>query len=241
MSAKPQEQKISERVLIINAVKTYLGFFVLVVLVIEATLGVLALKSSGHIQVAAVYGMIIIIMALILIVSFFAYRKPDALFRSMVGQQQLQEFSRAIQGHWWERIRPEEPTALSFAEITPDAATSTVRMSGKGFGRDGEVSAIWETVSTCINPAEKKVFYYWKGWHPSKPGEPYEGFGEIAFHESEKGIVNGVGFFSDTNLTDLKSTTMKSIEFYRSTVDETQLMMENDSELISGLIRKKLD
>ena len=118
--------------------------------------------------------------------------------------------------------------------------TNTVRIKGTAYRRDGEVSAIWETVATCINPNDRKVFYYWKGWHPSRQNEPYEGFGEISFHESDERIDDGVGFFSDTNLTDMKTTTKKSVEFRRSTAQENQVMKEGDSKLISKLIRKKL-
>jgi hypothetical protein len=42
MPPKPLKQKSPDRVAIISAVKTYLGFFVLLVLVVEAALGALA-------------------------------------------------------------------------------------------------------------------------------------------------------------------------------------------------------
>jgi hypothetical protein len=238
-------QNNASRVAIIDAVKTYLGFFVLVVLVVEAVLGALALKTEGQNQLVVLYGMLLVIGALIFIVSFFAYRKPDALLRAFGGRtaqdgQLLQDFCSRISGYWWERIRPDVPSAISFVEIGADPATNTVKMKGKAYGKDGMLAAMWESVASCINVSERKMFYYWKGWHPTRPNEPYEGFGEISFHESANGIDSGVGIFSDTNVTDVKSTTKKSVEFWRSVEAEVQIMQRGDDQSASEMIRKKL-
>lgn len=90
--------------------------------------------------------------------------------------------------------------------------TETVKIKGDSFNGNGELVAIWESIATCINPSQRLVFYYWKGWHPIAPNDPYEGFGQISFHES---LHNGFGVFSDTNLTDWKTTTRKSVIFER--------------------------
>lgn len=235
------KEKSSDRVGIISAVKTYLGFFVLIVLVVEVSLGALALRAEPQNQLIAIAGMILVFLGLISVVSFFAYRKPDALLRSVASQQQLQEFGSRISGYWWERITPDEPCALSFVEISPDPATSTVKLKGSAYSREGVLAANWETVASCINLSERKVFYYWKGMHPSHPNEPYEGFGEISFHEPVGQISSGVGFFSDTNVTDMRSTTRMSTEFWRSEEREEQVLRGHNSKLISELIQKKLN
>lgn len=245
MPPKLLKQKSPDRVAIITAVKTYLGFFVLVVLVVEAVLGVLALNSQGQNQLVALYGMLFVIVALIAVVSFFAYRRPEALLRTVATNatsevQSLQDFCNRISGHWWERLRPDEPSAISFVEIRPDSAKSTVKMKGKAYSRDGEFSGTWESVATCIDPSERKIFYYWEGRYPSRPNEPYEGFGEISFHEFSNRIDSGVGIFSNTNVTDMKSTTKKSVEFRRSAEPEIQVMQEGNDKSISEMVRKKL-
>jgi hypothetical protein len=246
MPPKPPKEKITDRVAIISAVRTYLGFFVLLVLVVEAVLGALALKTQGQNQLVALYGMLLIIGTLIIVVSFFAYRKPDALLRTIGSRQEhdlqsLQEFANRISGNWWERITPDEPSAISFVEIQPDPATSTVKMKGNAYNKSGELAAIWESVASCLNTSEKKIFYYWKGWHPLRPTEPYEGFGEISFHDSPEGIDSGVGFYSDTNLTDMKSTTKKSVEFRRSEDPDRQLMLGGNNKPIAAMVRMKLN
>lgn len=245
MPTKPRKQKSPEWVAIVSAVRTYLGFCTLVVLVVEAGLGGVALKTQGQNQLVALYGMLFSIVAIVAVVSFFAYRKPEILLRTIAANattevQSLRDFCSRISGHWWERIEPDEPSAVSFIEIHPDRATSTVKMKGNAYTKAGELVAIWESVASCVNPNERKVFYYWKGWHPSRPNEPYEGFGEMSFHEFSNGIDSGVGVFSDTNVTDMKNTTKKSVEFRRTLAPETQVMQGGNHKLISEMVRKKL-
>jgi hypothetical protein len=154
--------------------------------------------------------------------------------------QLVQDFCAHISGHWWERLKPDKPFALSFVEIVPDAATHTVKMKGNVYNKKGEFSATWESVACCVNLSERKIFYYWQGRNPLHLNQPYEGFGEVSFHEFSGRIDSGVGFFSDTNLTDMKSTTKKSFEFRRSAASEIKVMEEGNDELISEMVRKKL-
>jgi hypothetical protein len=96
--------------------------------------------------------MLLVIVALIAVVSFFAYRKPEALLLTVASHvtpevHSLQDFCSRISGHWWERIKPDEPCAISFVEMRPDSATSTVKMKGNVYGRDGEFVAVWESIA----------------------------------------------------------------------------------------------
>lgn len=235
--------KPSERVAIIGAVKTYLGFFTLVVLVVEAVLGALALKTDGQNQLVALYGMLAVIVLLIGVVSFFAYRKPESLLsgeHAPAGPAPGQAFCLAVSGYWWERIVPGDASAISFVEIRPETATASLKMKGNAYTATGELVAVWETVASCVNPAESKIFYYWEGHHPARPNEPYEGFGEISFQDFAGGLNSGTGIFSDSNLTDMKSTTRKSVEFRRSTSSETTLMQAGDPRQVAELVRGKL-
>lgn len=245
MPSEPTREGEGDRLGIINAVKTYLGFFVLVVLVVEAVFGAIALKSTGSTQMLAMAAMLLVIGLLIVVVSFFAYRKPEALLRSIGGsadrdRQPLADFSKRIAGHWWEWITPGDVSALSLVQIRLDSANDSVKMQGRTYRPDGEISALWESVATCINWGESKVFYYWKGWYPLRPDQPYEGFGEISFQQSGEGFDHAVGFFSDTNLTDLKTTRKKSVEFRRCNDQERQMMQGEDRAAMLALIRQKL-
>jgi hypothetical protein len=235
--------KKSERVAVINAVKTYLGFFVLVILIVEIVLGAVALKAQGVNQMIALYGMLFVILVMVAVVSFFAYKKPEALLRTarqqMDNAQPLHDFSNRVSGYWWESIT-HGSTSISLVEIRLDAATGTVKMKGKGYNKEGGFSSVWESVASCINPGERKVFYYWKGWHTSHPNEAYEGFGEVSFDDANH-IERAVGFFSDTNLTDMKTTTRKSIEFRRCPEADIQIMLNGDNSEIAKLINRKLE
>lgn len=234
---------------LIGAVKTYLGFFVLIALIVEAVLGAVALNTQGQNQLFAMGAMLAIIVLLVAIISFFAYVKPDALLRTQYNSPEdssalntvaLHTFCNQLAGYWWESIKPEKSSALSFVEISLDSATNSIKMKGKAYSATGELAAIWETVASCINVGEHKVFYYWKGWHPTRSHEPYEGFGEISFHASNSIVDNGFGIFSDTNLIDVKSTIKKTAELRRATPEEIVLMAGGDNKAIIGLLEKKL-
>lgn len=64
---------------IIQTVQTPLGFFVLVVLVIEVILATTATFSEGFDRTFLIIGMMVLIFLLVVIVAFLAYWRPDAL------------------------------------------------------------------------------------------------------------------------------------------------------------------
>lgn len=77
---EPQEVTTRGRIGLIEAVQTPLGFFVLVVLIIEAVLTVFVLKLDvGSDRTFVIQAMIILIFALVLIVTFIAMWRPAAL------------------------------------------------------------------------------------------------------------------------------------------------------------------
>jgi hypothetical protein len=73
------EQDRSSRANIIQTVQTPLGFFVLVVLVVEIILGVLASSSKGGERTYLVLGMLGLIFMLVIIVALLAAFRPGAL------------------------------------------------------------------------------------------------------------------------------------------------------------------
>jgi hypothetical protein len=246
MPQEPSNDKGQSRVNIIGAVKTYLGFFVLLVLVVESVIGIIALNTQGQTQIVAIFCMLFVFLLLIAIVFFFAYKKDNILLRSFnesttPAMQSMEDFCKQVSGYWWERIKPVDSSAISFVVIIPDWITYTVMMKGQSYNKDGQLTATWESVASCLKPSEKKIFYYWEGDNHSRSNEPYEGFGEISFNEFPGSVDSAMGFFSDTNMTNMKSTTKKTIEFQRSLKDEIQVMSGGNQKLKSELILKKLD
>jgi hypothetical protein len=65
---------------VIRTVSTPLGFFALVVLVIEVILGALAATGTGEGRTITVGVMLVVIIGLVGIVAYFAYHRPEALF-----------------------------------------------------------------------------------------------------------------------------------------------------------------
>jgi hypothetical protein len=243
MPRKVPRRKTSERVEIIGAVKTYLGFFVLVVLIVETVLGGLAFRADGRTQNIALYAMVFIIVFLVVVVSYFAYNKPHILLHSMAREAELRTFCDAISGWWWERITPgDSASAISLVQIRFDPNTNSIQANGTAFGPDGKPSARWETDTSCIRLSDAKVFYYWHGHHRMEPSQRFEGFGEISFEERDHRFDSAAGLFSRTNLSDFATSTRKFVTYRRITDRETEAMRKGDADHpeMSKLIRDKL-
>ncbi len=168
--------------------------------------------------------------------------RPKVDLDELSSHQGVRDFCSSISGYWWERIFTDEESAISYFRIEPEPAISTVRMlSGRGCALDGSLNSRWESQAVCVKKEDRKVFYYWKGWHPAKPGEPFEGFGEFQFRESEVAVSAGHGLFYDSNLVRLEDTKRKSVELRRCSDPEEQKAMEaDDRSTIRSLVVAKL-
>jgi hypothetical protein len=240
-----QQRSETGRVSIIRTVQTPLGFFVLVVLVVEAMLGVIAGVSESPATTLTVAGMLVVLLALIGIVAYLAYHRPEALggIRAPTGlaaaYPELNRFLQGVAGYWWS-FRT-DLNSLGFARIVPDDTAGTLQISGRGYDPNGRVVYVWESMASCINLKEKKLYYHWKGWHPASPTEPYEGFGELAFNDSPDGWQSAVCMFSDTNLTEVRNTTKKHSDYLRCTEQkEIDIMQGGARERIGALVRERL-
>ncbi len=79
MINKKATDTLQERAKIIQTVQKPLGFFTLVVLVVEAIFGIIATLSQGADRTYLVVGMICLMFLLVGIVAFLAYKRPGAL------------------------------------------------------------------------------------------------------------------------------------------------------------------
>lgn len=89
MKNKKAPKNITTRLNLVQTVKTPLGFFTLVVLVVEAILGVTANFSQGIDRTYLIIGMLFLIFSLIIIVSIFAFFRPEALSGKRPNDQML--------------------------------------------------------------------------------------------------------------------------------------------------------
>jgi hypothetical protein len=150
------------------------------------------------------------------------------------------DFCNKITGFWWERIKPDTASALSFVDIQYDKETAMLKMKGRSFDQEGNYIAYWESKSAGIHFKEQKVFYHWEGWFPSKPSEKFEGVGEISFYSLTDVFMEGNGIFSNINTVDTKSLYKSSFEFSRSNTEEEAIMYSKDKERIAQLIKAKI-
>lgn len=74
-----QDTKKESRASIIQAVETPLGFFALVVLVVEVILGITANFSEGIDRTYLIIGMLALIFIMVIVVSLFSFFRPEAL------------------------------------------------------------------------------------------------------------------------------------------------------------------
>ena len=87
---KPEKDKkqdtrpIENKIGVINAVNSPLGFFTLVVLVIESTLGFLVYKDKVDDSSIIITGMLLLLFCLVAVVSLIAYKRPEALGVSQI-------------------------------------------------------------------------------------------------------------------------------------------------------------
>ena len=150
------------------------------------------------------------------------------------------DFCAGITGSWWERIKPDADSALSFVSIWYDEETLMLKIKGRTFDSKGTYIAYWESKSTGIHFNEQKIFYYWQGWFPSNPAEPFEGLGEIFFFGAEEIFTEGNGIFSRLSITGIKSVEKSSFELSRTNKTEADIMLSKDKETIATLIRNKI-
>ena len=94
MNEETDAPPLLSRANLINTVTTPLGFFVLVVLVIEGIFGVTASLSDGAHRTYLVAGMIAVILLLVGIVAFMAYQRPEGL------RGESAETSISLHGDW---------------------------------------------------------------------------------------------------------------------------------------------
>jgi hypothetical protein len=153
--------------------------------------------------------------------------------------EHLNTFCENATGYWWS-FRHTDISTLGFVTITPEAATNTLKMSGNNYDANGSLESHWESMASCINLSAQRLYYYWTGWHSARPAEPYEGIGELSFQESTGHFETAIGVFSDTNLTDIRSTTKKSSTLKRCIVQDVKEMLAGDTDRIAAVIRKRL-
>jgi len=168
--------------------------------------------------------------------------KPSPEIRKQ--QEQLWQFTRSFEGHWWERIRQgqDDKSALSYCHVTIDEVTNTPKIAGMAFGLRGEALANWETASSgVLLSGRRRVHYRWEGEHQDAHGQIYGGHGVIDLDDMPPD--SGQGWFFDTNFAQMSTgaiTRVKHFRLYRCTPEEVAMMRNPGSDAAQVLIMSKL-
>lgn len=118
------------RVDIVNAVKTPLGFFALVILIVEAIVGIVAGTSSGDLRTYLAIGMLVAFLLVIVIVAVLAFFRPLSLYglQAQSGEQLASATNSIAQ-----ELLPVTERALKNAEQQYQIAQETLRTISKLF------------------------------------------------------------------------------------------------------------
>lgn len=163
--------------------------------------------------------------------------KPDD--ETQKAFERHQAFRELVVGTWWQFILSSEPKRISVVQIQPDHSIATLKFRGDGYDANGVFGRQWESIGTILHRDEKRVCYTWKGWRPDQPEEPYEGFGDVVFTETQRGLDSGKGAFFNINVARLGSAMKESFLMQRCTPEEID-SMESSSQARSSLARKLL-
>lgn len=168
--------------------------------------------------------------------------RPKLDPKALSSFQEIDAFRSRATGYWWQRVLPDDASALSFMQIEPDAASGTLKMGGISYHTDGSPVAQWRTTGVSILKDDRKIAYIWEGSHPKSPNDPYQGFGWVQFDDVPGSFTKGIGGFFNANLADLKTARKKSGEYRRVTSEKERATMRDGSgKQIAALVKAKLE
>lgn len=131
MTNQSKQSPKDEKVNVINAVKTPLSFFTLLILVVEVVFGIIASMSSGNDRTYLIIGTLSIIFTLVLLVAFMAIFRPASL-RGITDtpkdkatfEQTVENMNNALQ-KFGDYIEKEQDKAEKITDIVDDTLEHT--------------------------------------------------------------------------------------------------------------------
>lgn len=152
-------------------------------------------------------------------------------------------FCARIEGAWWDRVTAGSKTRFGFFQIEPDDTGTSVRLGGRSHDPDGTCVARWKSVLARVRPEERKLLYYWEGWHTETPNLRFHGMGEMEFEATEDpraALRRGTKKFWDINEAHPEQTIVKSTESRRVEDDRDIATMSSGKEKdIRALVAKR--
>ena len=154
---------------------------------------------------------------------------------------EIRNFCSRVKGYWLSSGVAPGTTSLGIVEFVEDELMNTLSLFGRAYNLQGQLIATWQTIASCINLKQKRLYYYWEGDHSEKPGDRFEGFGEFTFFDSANELfLTGKNAFFDKNLSDIKSATMKRSDLRRCSEEEvSNIRSENNGKWIASLVQKE--
>lgn len=163
---------------------------------------------------------------------------------ALAGMSASREFGRRIEGAWWDRLLAGETHAMGFFQIEYDELSGLPRLLGRSFDAEGVCVARWNSLVSRVLKDERKLVYYWEGWHPRSPEQRFQGVGEMEFEApaaANAPFMRGGSKFSDIDVSRPERSVVKSTEFRRAEDPRDAAVMGGGKEKeIRALVVKRL-
>lgn len=229
MKQKASTKNTPSRLDLVQTVKTPLGFFTLIVLIVEAILGITASFNQGTDRTYLILGMLFLLFILVIVVSLFAFFRPEALSgkRPLIHETldyELQSLTPAQRVDKYRQLIMQETSNNLLLNFN-----------------------IPENYKPEISTMEKYIFgfCYPEKWTFSKPPEQItygiavdnESTKDLGFHRNMNIVINdisGVNFKTDsTNM--LEMLYKNSLDTVMSILSKTNLIFYDKELIFQGL------
>jgi hypothetical protein len=172
--------------------------------------------------------------------------REEAAMRKLAEKR---DWISSLSGYWWELIKIDDKTEVSFFEIRPHSLSNSVSCEGKHYTENGEHISNWHSVIAGVEKEQNKIVlsYHWEGTRTSgmERGLQFQGFGKMRFPEpKEPGdrIDRAIGGFWDVKISQPKQTIYKSVELYRAVDDDCiRKMTAGTPKAIKSYVLKMLN
>jgi len=219
---------------ILNAVKDPLGLYVLVILVVEASLIGVSATVSGAAQVVAIAGSVGLLATLVLVVAFTAWKNPGAL-RQPAWLSRAEREGNRVTGYWWQSVAGDDEATLSLVEIS--AARGALSLAGRTYMPDGTWMAQWRSSASFMDPDTRCLYYHWTGEHPIEPDRSFEGFGDITFNGE---FDSAHGDFIDVDTSDWSGTQRRFARYSRCEPGDARAFERAGGDERTRMVRDRL-
>lgn len=140
--------------------------------------------------------------------------------------------SREIEGCWWQFVRYEKETAISFVQIEYSSDQQQLVIEGVSYDAKGNPYARWWSVGASYNVASYELRYFWKGDHENEEND-FSGIGLYRFSRevNERSLNQASGWFTSGDIDNLEVTGKLKVILRRLSIKDMKKMLSSDKKV----------